>query len=100
MQLQKEDHKKAAFLLFFSGEQLRSKVRKICEGFRANIVENCPDTPEQRRTLLLAAEGRLNDMGTVINKTLEHRDRVLHAAAVNLRIWEVQVSGGQMKEGD
>ncbi|KAI6226224.1 V-type proton ATPase subunit a [Aphelenchoides fujianensis] len=68
----KEDHKKAAFLLFFSGEQLRSKVRKICEGFRAHI-------------------GRLNDMGTVINKTLEHRDRVLHAAALNLRIWEIQV---------
>jgi V-type H+-transporting ATPase subunit a len=41
-----EEHRKAAFLLFFSGEQLRSKVRKICEGFRAHIVENCPDSRE------------------------------------------------------
>ncbi|KAI6184450.1 V-type proton ATPase subunit a [Aphelenchoides bicaudatus] len=87
----KEEHRKAAFLLFFSGEQLRSKVRKICDGFHAQLVENCPDTPEQRHSLLDSAIHRLNDMGTVIYKTLEHRDRVLHAASLNLRTWEIQV---------
>ncbi|KAI6218255.1 V-type proton ATPase subunit a [Aphelenchoides besseyi] len=87
----KEDERKAAFLLFFSGEQLRSRVRKICDGFRAQLIENCPDNAEQRRSLYSAAESRLKDMSTVINKTLEHRDRVLHAASLNLKIWEIQV---------
>ncbi|KAI6179364.1 V-type proton ATPase subunit a [Aphelenchoides besseyi] len=87
----KEDERKAAFLLFFSGEQLRSRVRKICDGFRAQLIENCPDNAEQRRSLYSAAESRLKDMSTVISKTLEHRDRVLHAASLNLKIWEIQV---------
>lgn len=79
-------------MLFFSGEQLRAKVRKICDGFHAHLVENCPDTSEERQMLLESTTQRLRDMNTVIYKTFEHRDRVLHAASLNLRTWEVQVS--------
>lgn len=67
-------------------------MRKICDGFHAQIVDNCPDTPDQRHALLDSAKHRLNDMSTVIYKTLEHRDRVLHAASLNLRSWEIQVT--------
>ena len=89
--MQKDDHKRAAFLLFFAGEQLRTRVRKICDGFQARVVENCPESPEQRHQLHIATQERLVDMSTVIEKTLEHRDRVLHAASLNLRLWEYQV---------
>jgi V-type H+-transporting ATPase subunit a len=86
----KDDFKKAAFLLFFSGEQLRSKVRRICDGFRATVVEHCPEDPAERSKLLSSIHSRLQEMQTVIGKTLEHRDRVLHAAAQNIKTWDIQ----------
>ncbi|KAH7698217.1 vacuolar ATPase a subunit, partial [Aphelenchoides avenae] len=81
----KDDFKKAVFLLFFSGEQLRSRVRRICDGFRATVVEQCPEDPAERHQLLATVESRLQEMNTVIGKTLEHEERVLNAAALNIK---------------
>ena len=33
---------KSVFVIFFQGEQLKSRVKKICEGFRATLYP-CPD---------------------------------------------------------
>ncbi|CAD5215997.1 unnamed protein product [Bursaphelenchus xylophilus] len=87
----KEDAKYAVFLLFFSSFKLKEKVYKVCDGFKAEIVENCPDSAEQRKRLLVDTDIRLQDLNTVIYKTLEHRERVLHAAALNVKTWEIQV---------
>ncbi|CAD5211855.1 unnamed protein product [Bursaphelenchus okinawaensis] len=86
-----EDVKYAVFLIFFSGDKLREKVLKVSDGFKAMVVDNCPDSSEQRKKLLVETEVRLQDLNTVIYKTLEHRERVLHAAALNIRTWEIQV---------
>ena len=32
---------KSVFIIFFQGEQLKSRVKKICEGFRATLYP-CP----------------------------------------------------------
>merc|ERR1719195_664469 len=57
---------KSVFVTFFQGEQLKSRVKKICEGFRATLYP-CP--------------GQAND----------HRHRVLVAAAKNIKVWFVKV---------
>eukprot|EP00731_Ephydatia_muelleri_P034530 Em0064g12a len=41
---------KCVFILFFQGDQLRTRVKKICEGFRATLYE-CPETQVQRMEL-------------------------------------------------
>uniref|UniRef100_A0A914QMH7 V-type proton ATPase subunit a n=1 Tax=Panagrolaimus davidi TaxID=227884 RepID=A0A914QMH7_9BILA len=85
-----EDNEMSVFILFFSGEQLRSRVRKICEGFRAVIVD-VPETEAQRSELAINVQTQLEDMGTVVGQTLDHRNIVLSAAAQNLKLWEIQV---------
>uniref|UniRef100_A0A7E4ZT50 V-type proton ATPase subunit a n=1 Tax=Panagrellus redivivus TaxID=6233 RepID=A0A7E4ZT50_PANRE len=87
--LQDEDPQ-SAFLLFFSGEQLRNKVIRICESFRASIIP-VPESEAQRGDMTLNVNAQLEDMVTVVDQTLEHRDRVLRAAAENLKVWEIKV---------
>ena len=41
---------KSVFVTFFQGEQLKSRVKKICEGFRATLYP-CPDQASDRREM-------------------------------------------------
>ena len=40
--------RKSIFLLFFQGEELKSRVKKVCEGYHASIYP-CPDSLVERR---------------------------------------------------
>uniref|UniRef100_A0A914BYS9 V-type proton ATPase subunit a n=1 Tax=Acrobeloides nanus TaxID=290746 RepID=A0A914BYS9_9BILA len=86
-----DDVEKSVFLLFFSGDRLTTRVKKICDGFRTHVIQNCPEAPAERNELLISVTNRLEDMRTVIGKTLEHRERVLNAASLNMKSWEIQV---------
>uniref|UniRef100_A0A914EDI9 V-type proton ATPase subunit a n=1 Tax=Acrobeloides nanus TaxID=290746 RepID=A0A914EDI9_9BILA len=86
-----DDVEKSVFLLFFSGDRLTTRVKKICDGFRTHVIQNCPESPAERNELLISVQNRLEDMRTVIGKTLEHRERVLNAASLNMKSWEIQV---------
>ena len=75
---------------FNSGEQLKSRVKKICEGFRATLYP-CPDQAADRREMAVGVMQRLEDLNTVLGQTNDHRHRVLVAAAKNIKIWFVKV---------
>jgi V-type H+-transporting ATPase subunit a len=77
-------------VVFFQGEQLKSRVQKICEGFRANVYP-CPENPHERRELALGVMTRLEDLTVVLSQTQEHRSRVLAATSRNLRTWQIKV---------
>ncbi|KAI6207432.1 V-type proton ATPase subunit a [Aphelenchoides besseyi] len=77
---------KSVFIIFFQGEQLKSRVRKICEGFNATLYP-CPDTPQERREMSIGVMTRIEDLKTVLGQTQDHRHRVLVAAAKNVRMW-------------
>lgn len=81
---------KSVFIIFFQGEQLRSRVKKICEGFRASLYP-CPETPPERREMLGSVIARIEDLNTVLTQTNDHRHRVLVAAAKNIKSWFVKV---------
>lgn len=81
---------KSVFIIFFQGEQLRSRVKKICEGFRASLYP-CPETPPERREMLGGVIARIEDLNTVLTQTNDHRHRVLVAAAKNIRSWFIKV---------
>nr|CDS28952.1 V type proton ATPase 116 kDa subunit a [Hymenolepis microstoma] len=81
---------KCMFLIFFQGEQLRTRVEKMCEGYHATIYA-CPDTHEKRQAMLLDVTSRREDLQVVLNRTAEHRARVLESAAERLREWFYKV---------
>lgn len=81
---------KSVFIIFFQGEQLKTRVKKICEGFRATLYP-CPDTPLDRREMIGGVVSRIEDLNTVLSQTTEHRHRVLVAAAKNVKNWFVKV---------
>ena len=51
------------FLLLYLGEQLKSRVKKICEGFRATLYP-CPDQAADRREMAVGVMQRLEDLNT------------------------------------
>ncbi|CDW53458.1 protein UNC 32, a [Trichuris trichiura] len=76
---------KTVIVIFFQGEQLKTRVKKICEGY-INILSF-------RATLEMAigVMTRIEDLKTVLGQTQDHRHRVLVAAAKNIRIWFTKV---------
>uniref|UniRef100_A0A663EDZ5 V-type proton ATPase subunit a n=1 Tax=Aquila chrysaetos chrysaetos TaxID=223781 RepID=A0A663EDZ5_AQUCH len=81
---------KNVFIIFYQGEQLKQKIKKICDGFRA-IVYPCPESATERREMLDEVNTRIEDLNTVITQTESHRQRLLHEAAANLWSWGIKV---------
>merc|ERR1711944_120503 len=81
---------KSVFVIFFQGEQLKSRVKKICEGFRATLYP-CPDQAADRREMAVGVMQRLVDLDTVFCQANDHRHRVLVAAAKNIKVWFIKV---------
>lgn len=55
---------KSVFIIFFQGDQLKIRVKKICEGFRATLYP-CPEAPADRREMAMGVMTRLEDLNTV-----------------------------------
>lgn len=83
--------RKSVFIVFFPGEQLKQRVRKICDAFHANVYP-CPQTAEERREAAIGVLQRIEDMKHVFEGSRDHRMRVLANAARNLRSWKVQLA--------
>ncbi|XP_033213557.1 V-type proton ATPase 116 kDa subunit a [Belonocnema kinseyi] len=81
---------KSVFIIFFQGDQLKTRVKKICEGFRATLYP-CPEAPTDRREMAMGVMTRIEDLNTVLGQTQDHRHRVLVAAAKNLKNWFIKV---------
>ena len=65
---------KCVFLIFYQGEELRVRVKKICEGFHAAVFA-CPESRVERRDMLCGVGTRIEDLHTVLSQTTEHRHR-------------------------
>ncbi|XP_074653428.1 V-type proton ATPase 116 kDa subunit a 1-like isoform X2 [Tubulanus polymorphus] len=85
-----EEVRKSVFIIFFQGDQLKTRVKKICEGFRATLYP-CPETPAERREMAVGVMTRIDDLNTVLGQTQDHRHRVLVAAAKNIKVWFIKV---------
>ncbi|KAK2096705.1 hypothetical protein P7K49_025739, partial [Saguinus oedipus] len=59
----KEEIQKNIFIIFYQGEQLRQKIKKICDGFRATVYP-CPEPAVERREMLESVNVRLEDLIT------------------------------------
>ncbi|KAK3515463.1 hypothetical protein QTP70_022952, partial [Hemibagrus guttatus] len=52
---------KSVFIIFFQGDQLKNRVKKICEGFRASLYP-CPETPQERKEMAAGVSTRIDDL--------------------------------------
>lgn len=83
--------KKTVFVAFFQGEQLKSRIKKVCAGFHAAMYP-CPDTVEERVEMLKGVKTKLKDLEMVLNQTNDHRQRVLVTVAKDLQNWSIMVN--------
>ncbi|PIO70164.1 V-type ATPase subunit family protein [Teladorsagia circumcincta] len=68
-----EDENKDVFIVFYKGDRLRSIVEKVCDGFKAKLMKNCPKTFKDRQSARIDVKARLQDVKTVLGQTQEHR---------------------------
>ncbi|XP_027394683.1 V-type proton ATPase 116 kDa subunit a 4 isoform X2 [Bos indicus] len=88
--LEREEIKKNIFIIFYQGEQLREKIKKVCDGYRATVYP-CPELALERREMLQGVNMRLEDLLTVLTQTESHRQSLLQEAAANWHSWVIKV---------
>ncbi|XP_057330426.1 V-type proton ATPase 116 kDa subunit a1 isoform X1 [Microplitis mediator] len=81
---------KTVFVAFFQGEQLKSRIKKVCAGFHASLY-SCPNSNAERLEMLKGVRTRLEDLNLVLNQTHDHRQRVLHNVAKEIPNWSIMV---------
>ncbi|NP_001107162.1 V-type proton ATPase 116 kDa subunit a [Xenopus tropicalis] len=86
----KEEVKKNVFIIFYQGDQLKLKIKKICDGFKATVYP-CPESATERKEMVADVNTRIEDLNTVITQTESHRQRVLLEAAQSLCSWGIKV---------
>lgn len=82
---------KTVFVAFFQGEQLKTRIKKVCAGFHASLYP-CPSSVSERQEMLKGVRTRLEDLNLVLNQTRDHRQRVLVSVAKELQNWSIMVS--------
>ncbi|EFA74721.1 vacuolar proton ATPase 100-kDa subunit [Heterostelium album PN500] len=85
-----EDTSKTVFIVFFQGDRLQQKIKKICESFGANVYD-CPDTSFERANLLQKVSIRISDLQDVLNRSKEHKKQVLLNIVSKLVTWRTKV---------
>lgn len=62
---------KTAFVAFFQGEQLKSRIKKVCTGFHASLYP-CPTSNTERQEMAKGVKTRLEDLNLVRDRYVEN----------------------------
>ncbi|EDW80571.1 uncharacterized protein Dwil_GK11491 [Drosophila willistoni] len=81
---------KSIFVVFFQGDQLQGRIRKVCHGFHAHMYP-CPSSHEERKEMVKGVRTRLDDLKKIISQTEDHRICVLQAVLKKLPTWSAMV---------
>ncbi|KAK9998447.1 hypothetical protein SO802_018050 [Lithocarpus litseifolius] len=82
----RETVEKTVFVVFFSGEQARTKILKICEAFGANCYPVPEDITKQRQ-ITREVSLRLADLETTLDAGIRHRNKALTSIGMHLVKW-------------
>ncbi|XP_058110088.1 V-type proton ATPase subunit a1 [Magnolia sinica] len=81
---------KTVFVVFFSGEQAKSKILKICEAFGANCYP-VPEASDKQRQITREVLSRLSDLEATLDAGIRHRNKALNSIGFDLRKWITMV---------
>ena len=87
----REEVTKVVFIIFFQGQRIQNKIKKICEAFKANVYQ-CPESSQERRELLNEIKTQLKDLDIVIEKGKRHRLSILERCGREIRSWQNKVA--------
>lgn len=85
-----ESMEKSVFMVFFAGENARTKIMKICEAFSASRYP-FPEEISRQQQMYSEVTARLRELNTTNEVAQRHRANVLQGIASNLKSWIVQV---------
>ncbi|KAJ4977870.1 hypothetical protein NE237_008650 [Protea cynaroides] len=85
-----EKVEKTVFVVFFSGEQARTKILKICDAFGANCYPVPEDITKQRQ-ITQEVLSRLSELGITLDAGIRHRNKALSSIVSHLKKWTVMV---------
>ena len=85
-----DDITKSAFMVFYSGTEVKTKVSKICSAFSANLY-NFPETFDEQTRAYQECRDRLNDLHTVISTTSEQKRSILNQVSTDLPYWDEKI---------
>ncbi|KAA8549508.1 hypothetical protein F0562_001192 [Nyssa sinensis] len=77
---------KTVFVVFFSGEQAKTKILKICEAFGANCYPVPEDITKQRQTTQ-EVMSHLSDLESTLDAGIRHRNQALSSIGFHLAKW-------------
>ncbi|GAB4825392.1 V-type proton ATPase subunit a1 [Ancistrocladus abbreviatus] len=77
---------KMVFVVFFSGEQARMKILKICEAFGANCYP-VPEEISRQRQITREVLSRLSELEATLDAGIRHRNKALTDIAFHLTKW-------------
>ncbi|ESW30758.1 hypothetical protein PHAVU_002G179900 [Phaseolus vulgaris] len=81
---------KNVFVVFYSGESVKSKILKICDAFGANRYPFSDDLSKQLQTIT-EVSGRLAELKTTIEAGLLHRSTLLQTIGYHYDQWSLQL---------
>ncbi|KAK9677258.1 hypothetical protein RND81_11G131300 [Saponaria officinalis] len=81
-----ETVEKTVFVVFFSGEQARMKILKICEAFGANCYP-VPEEITKQRQITKEVSSRLADLEATLDAGIRHRNKALSDIGFHLTRW-------------
>ncbi|XP_063360385.1 V-type proton ATPase 116 kDa subunit a 1-like [Cydia amplana] len=81
---------KTVFVVFFHGEQIKLRVKKVCHGFQVTLYP-CPATYKEQLDMLAGVATRIQDLDLVLQQTENHRRLVLQNIARDISTWMVAV---------
>ncbi|KAG2601720.1 hypothetical protein PVAP13_5KG607000 [Panicum virgatum] len=85
-----EQVEKTVFVVFFSGEQAKAKILKICDSFGAS----CYPVPEEmikQRQIFNEVSARLSDLEVTLDAGIQHRNKALESVGSQLWRWTIMV---------
>ncbi|KAI7983094.1 V-type proton ATPase subunit a1 [Camellia lanceoleosa] len=81
-----EQVEKIVFVVFFSGEQAKTKILKICEAFGANCY-SVPEDIMKQRQLTQEVLSRLSELEATLDAGTHHRNKALTSIGFQLTKW-------------
>ncbi|XP_008805029.1 V-type proton ATPase subunit a1-like [Phoenix dactylifera] len=81
---------KIVFVVFFSGEQAKTKIIKICEAFGANCYPVPEDTNKQSQ-MTREVSSRLSELEATLDAGIHHRNSALASIGSQLWRWTIMV---------
>ncbi|XP_078446595.1 vacuolar proton ATPase A1 [Wolffia australiana] len=81
---------KTVFVVYFSGEQAKSKIVKICDAFGANCYP-VPEEITKRRQVTNEVATRLSELEATLDAGIRHRNKGLSSIGSHLSNWTLLV---------